>query len=1295
MGNNLFIHLHTHTEYSLSLGAIRLKELIKQTKLFNMPSVAVTDSGNMFGALEFSIAACKEGIQPIIGVEFLIQFDNLFKRKWIDHYNIENLTKIVLIAQTNEGFNNLLKLASDNYLHYGITTKNENGELDNKLAGNAYKYSTPRINFEWLKEYNKGIICLTNGVEGIIGKLLNLGDKERALKLTENLKDIFGDRLYMELMRHGTKNESTMESDFIDFSYKSNVPLVATNDCYFLEKNTYKAQDILSCIGSGRYLNDKNRPSWTKEHYFKSSEEMIDLFKDIPEAIENTINIAKRVSTMAYKRPPTLPHFPLPNMLSEDDSMKQKAAEGLDKRLKQKFFNEKNDNVEEQNKIKKIYFDRLEYENNIIAQMGFSGYFLIVSDFIKWSKENDVRIGPGRGSGAGSVVAWSLLITDIDPIKFDISFERFLNPERVSMPDFDIDFCERGRARSIEYVQNKYGKEMVARIITFNKLQAKGVIKDVGRVLGMNYQDTDRLTKTIPFGLTLSEALEQDVELQNQRQEDRQISELIDIALELEGLSKNSGLHAAGIVIGDKILEQICPLYSDGKSEMPAIQYTMKYAEEVGLVKFDFLGLSTLTVIRDTLLYLERRNIDIDIDNIPLNDIETYKMLAKADTLGVFQIESSGMKNVLQQMKPDRIEDITALVALYRPGPMDSIPSYIKRKNNDEKIECLHPKMLEVLKSTYGIIVYQDQVMNLARDLAGYTMGGADLLRRAMGKKNKEEMDIQRQYFIKGGVIKTKIFGKEVEVEIEGVVKHSNINLEVANEIFDLMAKFASYGFNLAHATAYGIIGYQTAYLRRYFPVEFCAASMNDTITNTDRIGTFVQDLRQHNIKILLPDVNESDVLFNVEYIGDDEDFKKKYKEKSKKNILDINIINKTELINKANDDYSNKSMQNDKENYAVRYALSGIKGIGQNVAEVIVNERKTNGPFKDIWNFIDRIDIKYINKKTIESLSKSGAFDSLYDNRRQLHDGYEILNNYKIVPQNDKENNQMSFLDMLNIDSKPKLPNVKDWTGEDKYQKEFEVYGFFISGHPLDNKCEEMESKGITFTDEMQELYDGDKIRIAGIIISTIVKSGQKGKYAFINIADPKGMIEIAIYKSDLIVANKDLIAEKNHNKILFECSVRKNEDDELGIRLIATEIRLLNEFLENTRAGELKKIDRKTKRFGKFFNNYGGNSNYGGNYNGSSNNSTAYLKKQTISYPYKEIIVYVNIQKTLVDIKSIIDNTKNNDANNTIELTKVILILNDMMKFELGKNYQIFDVERRRIENLNGVTKVDVILK
>ncbi|MFT6259305.1 MAG: DNA polymerase-3 subunit alpha [Rickettsiales bacterium] len=807
-----------------------LVELAKENK---MPAAGICDNGNLFGALEFSSACKKSAIQPIIACEILIDLseEKNHKISHLDHIN--SFKKIVLIAKNEQGYLNLMALVSDSF-----TTKRDN--------------LPEHINFEKLISRKEGIIVLSGGFEGFLSSAVFANQDKKAEELALKFKKLFEQDFYIEISRHKNLDENKIEKRLIDLAYKTNIPLVATNDNYFPDPDMFEAQDILSCIGTGRYFTENNRKKLTPEHYFKSSAQMEELFSDLPEAIENTVNIAKKCAIMAFERPPSLPKFHTGNDLSEKEELGEWSNKGLAMRLKIKFESEET-TPEKQDEITKEYFDRLDYELGIINQMNFSGYFLIVSDFIIWSKENDIPVGPGRGSGAGSIVAWSLQITDLDPLRFGLLFERFLNPERVSMPDFDIDFCQARRDEVITYVQQKYGEEMVAQIITFGKLQAKAVLKDVGRVLQMPYGQVDRICKLIPFNaleaVTLQKAIDMDKDFQNAIKEDPQIKKLVDIGLKLEGLSRHASTHAAGVVIGDKPLKEICALYLDDKGGMPAVGYSMKYAENAGLVKFDFLGLKTLTTISETVkLIKQTQGIEIDISKIKLDDKLTFEMLSDGDSIGVFQIESSGMRSMLRQMQADKFEDIIALISLYRPGPMENIPTYIRRKLGQEETSYPHPLLENTLKETHGVIVYQEQVMEIARVLAGYSLGGADILRRAMGKKIQAEMDKQRQIFVEGAIK-------------NGVEKNQ------AGEIFDLVDKFAGYGFNKSHAAAYALISYQTAYLKANFPVEFLTASINLEIDNSDKINIFLQVAKDHDIKILPPEVNESGALFEVEKV--------------------------------------------------------------------------------------------------------------------------------------------------------------------------------------------------------------------------------------------------------------------------------------------------------------------------------------------------------------------------------------------------------------------------------------------
>lgn len=810
-----FIHLRVHTAYSLLEGAIKLEKLAKITAEQKIPAVAMTDSGNIFGAMAMTKACKGEGVQPIIGCQFLVKSP----QKEVNAFKIETPTfdKVVLLVQSEEGYQNLLALFTPYYRGVG-------------------REQTPHLTIEELCGKTKGLILLTGGVEGLLGRPILAGKKEFATEILEKVLQAYSGRTYMEIQRHGSEKEVETEPVFLDLAYALNVPLVATNEVFFTTPDMYEAHDAMLCIAEKTYVSVSERRRVTTEHYLKTPAEMKELFADLPEAISNTVLIARRCHFMTHNKKPAFPNFDCGG-LTEDELLEKQARQGLEKRL-----------VGRSEENKKLYWDRLDYELGIIEQMGFPGYFLIVADFIGWSKNNGVPVGPGRGSGAGSVVAWALTITDIDPLRFNLLFERFLNPERVSMPDFDIDFCQENRGKTIEYVQNKYGFDYVAQIITFGKLQAKAVIRDVGRVLQIPYPVVDRLSKLVPttIGITLKEALEQEPEFENQARSEPAIRQLLEIALKLEGLYRNSSTHAAGVVIGNKPLDQIVPVYKDPSSEMPVTQYNMKFVEDASLIKFDFLGLKTLTVIAKTVELLKKRDIFVDTSNLPLDDEKTFELLKAANSSGVFQLESAGMRKILHDMQPDKIEDIVALVSLYRPGPMESIPSYIARKKGTEKPDYMHPMLENILKETYGIMIYQEQVMQISQTMAGYTLGGADLLRRAMGKKIKEEMDKQRSIFVTGSVAK-------------------GVDEKVAEHVFDKMAKFAEYGFNKSHAAAYAYIAYQTAYLKAHYPVEFMAATMTLDKINTDKLAFFKNDLDQMKIKILGPDLNKSEVDFTVE----------------------------------------------------------------------------------------------------------------------------------------------------------------------------------------------------------------------------------------------------------------------------------------------------------------------------------------------------------------------------------------------------------------------------------------------
>ena len=733
-----FVHLRVHTAYSLSEGAMLVPKLIHKLHDQGVPAIAVTDTANMFGGKAFSKYASDEGVKPILGCQFYLRnpdADDVLKAKG----RIIEPDKIVLLVMNENGYQNIMKLMKRSY-------------LDNPKQGEK-----AQLKMSDLEELNGGLIALTAGVEGQIGRLLLENRKAEAEEVVVKLREIFADRLYMEISRIGLETEQKTEDDFINFAYKYNIPLVATNEAFFFDADMYEAHDALICIAAGEYVANDDRKKYSPNNRLRSAEEMVELFKDLPEAVQSTVNIAARCNYLSQKVDPLLPIFECPEGKTQDEFITEQAYKGLKQRMEAQVYND-SQTPEERAEIDKRYYERLDYELSVIKKMGFPGYFLIVSDFIQWSKAHGVPVGPGRGSGAGSIVAWSLKITDLDPLKLDLLFERFLNPERVNMPDFDVDFCQENRYKTIEYVQKKYGFDHVAQIITYGKLQAKNVIRDVARVLQMPYAQADRISKMIPPGVqgknpTLQESLDQVPELEQMRQEDPQINKLFDIGMKLEGLYRQSGMHAAGVVIGDRPVDQLVPLYKDPKADMPVTQYDMKFVEETGLIKFDFLGLKTLTVIKKAVDWVKKvHKIDLDIDNIPLDDKLTYEMLQRGDTSAVFQFESPGMKDVHKQIKPDRFEDLIAIVSLYRPGPMDNIPTYIKRKHGEEEITYLHPDLAPILDETYGIMVYQEQVMKIAQALGGYTMGGADKLRKVMGKKMRDEIPKQRKMFTEGAV---------------------------------------------------------------------------------------------------------------------------------------------------------------------------------------------------------------------------------------------------------------------------------------------------------------------------------------------------------------------------------------------------------------------------------------------------------------------------------------------------------------------------------------------------------------
>ena len=814
MSHAEFVHLRVHSAYSLSEGAIKTKELVSLCQRHRMPAVAVADTGNLFGALEIALAASEAGIQPIIGCQLAIARDEGSGA----HAGIAGMApvarrhpdQLVVLAQNEAGYRDLLRLVSKSFL---------DGEPG----------SQPQLLLAALEGHTDGLIALSGGPAGTVGRLLLEGQDDPAETTLRHLVRLFPGRFYIELQRHGLESEQRIESRLVDLAYAFDLPLVATNEVFFADERMFAAHDALLCIAEGAYVSQDNRRRVTPEHRFKSAAEMRALFADLPEAIDNTLVIARRCAVMPEPRKPILPAFPdaASQGRSEAEELRLRAEAGLERRLDAQFHTSEMD-PEARAAAARPYRQRLEFELGVITQMGFPGYFLIVADFIQWAKGQGIPVGPGRGSGAGSVVAWSLTITDLDPLRWGLLFERFLNPERVSMPDFDVDFCQDRRDEVIRYVQGKYGRDRVAQIITFGKLQARAALRDVGRVLELPYGQVDRLCKLVPNNpanpVTLKQAVDDEPVLQQQRDQDPTVARLIDVAMKLEGLYRHASTHAAGVVIGDRPLDELVPLYRDPRSDMPVTQFNMKYVEQAGLVKFDFLGLKTLTVLARAEELIRERGDTIDLSNLPLDDRKTYDMLGRGESTGVFQLESSGMRDVLRKLKPNRFEDIIALVALYRPGPMDNIPRYIACKHGQEAPDYLHPALEGILKETFGIMIYQEQVMQIAQELSGYSLGGADLLRRAMGKKIKSEMDAQQAAFVEGA-------------EARGVARAK------ASQIFEQVAKFAGYGFNKSHAAAYAVVAYQTAWLKANYPVEFFAASMTLDLGNTDKLNVFRQEV--------------------------------------------------------------------------------------------------------------------------------------------------------------------------------------------------------------------------------------------------------------------------------------------------------------------------------------------------------------------------------------------------------------------------------------------------------------------
>jgi DNA polymerase III subunit alpha len=1025
-----FVHLHVHSAYSLLKGSIKIAKLGELAKADRQPALALTDTDNMFGALEFSDKMAGYGIQPIVGCELAVDFGDVDPNA--RNTQMSAPARIVLLAARERGYRSLMRLNSRAFLETPV-------------------HQAPHLKFDWLKDNVEDLIALTGGPDGPISLALQADHAALAASRCERLATLFGDRLYVELQRHGIDRERRIEGGMIDLAYAKGLPLVATNEPYFASTDDYEAHDALLCIAGGRLIAETDREQLTADHRFKTRSEMALLFADIPEALASTVEIAERCAFRPMTRKPILPRFTVgagADAASEEaDELRRQAEEGLNRRL--------NVHGLAQGTAEEDYRKRLAFELDVITRMNYAGYFLIVSDFIKWAKAHGIPVGPGRGSGAGSLVAWVLTITDLDPIRFGLLFERFLNPERVSMPDFDIDFCQERRGEVISYVQQRYGRDQVAQIITFGTLQARGVLRDVGRVLQMPYGQVDKLTKLVPQNpaapVTLAAAIAGEPKLQAFRDEDPVVARAFDIAQRLEGLTRHASTHAAGIVIGDRPLSDLVPLYRDPKSDMPVTQFNMKWVEPAGLVKFDFLGLKTLTVLDVAVKLLKQRNIDVDLATLPLHDAKSYEMLARGDVVGVFQVESQGMRRALIDMRPDRFEDIIALVALYRPGPMANIPTYCARKHGDEEPEYLHPLLEPILKETFGVIIYQEQVMQIAQVMAGYSLGEADLLRRAMGKKIRAEMDKQRERFVAGAVK-------------NGVPKGQ------AETIFELLAKFADYGFNKSHAAAYALVSFYTAYMKAHYPVEFLAASMTLELNNTDKLSEFRSEAQRLGIKVEAPSINRSGATFDV-------------------------------------------------SEGTIYYALAALKGVGPQAIEQIVEERK-KGPFTSLADVASRVNPRAINKRIIESLAAAGAFDALESNRARVFAGADAIlaacqrsHEAATIGQNDMFGNAADAPTIM-------LPQIEPWLPAERLRREYDAIGFFLSGHPLDDYATVLKRLRVQSWAEFSRAVKTGATagKVAATVVSRMERRTKTGnKMGIMGLSDPTGHFEAVLFSEGL----------------------------------------------------------------------------------------------------------------------------------------------------------------------------------
>ncbi len=1065
----LFVHLRSRSSYSLLQGALHIKALADLCRARRMPALALTDTNNMFGALEFSECLAASGIQPIVGITLAVRLAGTRRKPAAPGEEVAEIAgSLALLAKDETGYRNLLSLASRAYF-------------------GSDELARPHVSGDDLKACSTGLVVLTGGPEGPVNQALGAHSPNLAKNRLCWLREVFGDRLYVELQRHGLDAEREVEGALVDLAYELSLPLVATNDPHFAAEADYRSHDALLAIAAGTLLSDENRPRLSPRHYFTSAEEMIETFSDLPEAIENTIEIARRCAFRPLTHAPMLPGYLAggggqANGAGEAGELRRQATAGLKARLETHATAPGFDRAD--------YEERLRFELDVIIEMAFAGYFLIVADFIQWAKAQGIPVGPGRGSGAGSLVAWALTITDLDPLRFGLLFERFLNPERVSMPDFDVDFCQDRRDEVIAYVQQKYGCAQVAQIITFGKLQARAVLRDVGRVLGLPYGQVDRLCKMIPNNpadpTTLGEAIGTEVRLREARDNEEGVAQLLEISLKLEGLYRHASTHAAGIVIADRPLQEVAPLYRDPRSDMPVTQFSMKWAEAAGLVKFDFLGLKTLTVIERAVRLIAEHGAPPDIDNLALDDADTFDVLARGETVGIFQLESSGMREALRKLKPDRIEDIIAMVALYRPGPMANIDTFIARKKGEEEPDFLHPSLEPILTETYGVIIYQEQVMEIARVLSGYSLGEADLLRRAMGKKIKSEMDRQKARFVEGAT-------------------ERGVDRNRAQFIFELVAKFAGYGFNKSHAAAYALVAYQTAFLKTHHAREFLAASMTLDMGNTDKLFVFKQEIERLGIKLKAPSINFSRTEFWV-------------------------------------------------DGESIHYALAALKNVGRLAIDHIVAVREEGGPFRNLDDFASRISPRFVNKRALESLIKAGAFDEFSTNRAQLLGGVQTILGLAHRSEDDRQQGQNDLFGGAESGATAiVLGGEEPWLPMDTLAREFEAVGFFLSGHPLEEYRDVLANAGVLPIAELRDkVHAGESAgKVAGTISFRQERRTKTGdRFAIIGCSDTSGQYDARVF-SDVLAQSRDLL-ETGQSVVLTVEASRRDDDISLTVQSV-----------------------------------------------------------------------------------------------------------------------------------------------